>query len=119
MPVFSLYTNVPKEKIPPNFLKETSTLIARTLGKPESYVVVHVLPDQLLSWGGATGEPAGLAKLLSIGRLGVEENKRYSAIIGEHVEKNLGISKSKLYIDYLDADKAAVGYNGTTFHDLL
>jgi len=118
MPSFVISTTVSKDRIPPNFLKETSALVAKTLGKPESYVVVQVIPDQIMSWGGATG-PCGLATLMSIGALGVQENKKHSAVLHEHIEKSLGIPKDKFYITYQNSDKSAVGYAGTTFHDLL
>jgi len=89
MPSFTIATNISKDKIPVNFAKETCTLIARTLGKPEAYVVVHVNPDQILSWGGGD-EPAAIATLTSIGRLGVDLNKKHSAVLAEHIEKKTG-----------------------------
>ena len=42
MPHFHISTNVSKSEIPSNFLKETSALIAKILGKPES-VSIRVL----------------------------------------------------------------------------
>jgi hypothetical protein len=36
MPNFRLETNIPKNKITVDFLKQTTALIAKTLGKPES-----------------------------------------------------------------------------------
>ena len=36
MPHFSLETNIPKNKITAEFLKQTTALMAKTLGKPES-----------------------------------------------------------------------------------
>lgn len=71
-----------------------------------------------MSWGGSSG-PCGVARLMSIGQLGVEANKKHSAVLYDHIEKNLGIPKDKLYIHFIDEKTANVGYNGTTFHDIL
>lgn len=118
MPTFSLKTNVPKSKIPKDFVKNTADTVAKMLGKPKSYVVVHVVPDQLMSWGG-TDDPCALLDILSIGKLGREENKKHSAVLSDYVGKHLGIDKDRMYITFHDADKAIIGYNGTTFDDLL
>ena len=45
---------------------------------------------------GGSSEPCGQAKLMSIGKLGVEENKAHSDKISNFVEKNLGIKKDRL-----------------------
>ena len=36
MPLFVLYTNLPKDKIPEDFLQKTSAFLAKQLEKPES-----------------------------------------------------------------------------------
>jgi phenylpyruvate tautomerase len=45
-------------------------------------------------WGGTT-EPCGTATLMSIGKLGVEENKKHAAVLFDHIEKNLGIPRNR------------------------
>ncbi|KAF4529044.1 hypothetical protein B566_EDAN016273 [Ephemera danica] len=42
MPHFQLVTNVPADKIPKNFLTDTTALIAKILGKPQNQFVVVV-----------------------------------------------------------------------------
>jgi len=49
-----------------------------------------VIPDLPAVWYGST-DPCGTAMLLSIGKLGVEENKKHAAVLYDHIEKNLGI----------------------------
>jgi len=56
---------------------------------------------------------------MSIGKLGVEENKKHAAVLHDHIEKNLGIPRNRLYITFIDEDAANVGYNGTTFHEIF
>ena len=45
-------------------------------------------------WGGSV-EPCGTASLMSIGKLGVEENKKHAAVLHEPFEKNLGIPRDR------------------------
>ncbi|GFG29196.1 hypothetical protein Cfor_04923 [Coptotermes formosanus] len=118
MPHFRLETNIPKSKVTVDFLKQTTALMAKALGKPESYCVVTVIPDLPAVWGGSS-EPCGTATLMSIGKLGVEENKKHAAALHDHIEKNLGIPRNRLYITFVDEDAANVGYNGTTFHEIF
>ncbi|XP_050442954.1 macrophage migration inhibitory factor homolog [Adelges cooleyi] len=118
MPVFRLETNIPKSKVTPDVLKKISKTVATTLGKPESYVVVNVVPDQLMVWEGKDA-PCGTATLMSIGRLGVEENKKHAAALYPLLEKELGIPGNRLYITFLDQSTSSVGYTGTTFHSIL
>lgn len=48
-----------------------------------------------MSWGGGN-EPAGQATLLSIGALGVEQNKKHSKALFDIIDKELGIPQDKL-----------------------
>ena len=56
---------------------------------------IIVVPDQLMSFGGTT-EPCAHIELVSIGRLGVEENKALSAVIYKLVQEKLGIPDTRL-----------------------
>jgi hypothetical protein len=55
---------------------------------------------------------------MSIGQLGVEENKKHSNAIMDVLE-TLGISPSRVYIYFQDALPFEVGFNKTTFADIL
>ena len=80
--------------------------------------MVSVIPDQMMMWGGKE-EPCASLHLMSIGKLGLKENKQLSKVISEHVEKHLGISPNRMYIEFQDIKTADLGYDGSTFHDLL
>jgi len=43
-----------------------------------------------MSWGG-NNKPCGTATLMSIGQLGVEQNKKHAAVLFPLIEKELGI----------------------------
>ena len=51
MPTFTLRTNVSSDRIPVDFDKKTVELVAKTLSKPKSYVVVNIQADQKMNWG--------------------------------------------------------------------
>ncbi|KAK8399209.1 hypothetical protein O3P69_003376 [Scylla paramamosain] len=89
----------------------------RDVDKSESYCMMHVLPDQLMTFGG-TSEPCAVVRLISIGRLGVELNKKHAAKIFAFMDKHLGISNDRMFMVFQDLDSSTVGYKGTTFHEL-
>ena len=47
-----------------------------------------------MSWGGTT-EPAAQATLMSIGALGVEQNKKHAKALYELVSKELGVPSDR------------------------
>lgn len=118
MPVLSVKTNVRAGNVPSDFKSRATDLVAKTLSKPASYVAIHIVPDQNMSFGG-TDEPTALCELISIGSLSVESNKKHSKAIMEFLEKTLKIKSSRVYITFRDENKANIGFQGTTFHDLL
>lgn len=60
------------------------------------YCTVRVVPDQLMVFGGKA-DACAQASLMSIGRLGVEENKAHAAAIFEAVEKLLGVPQDRYW----------------------
>ena len=117
MPVLTINTNLPKSSFPNDFCLKMTHILADTLSKPVSYCAVHVLPDQMMTWGG-TNEPCASVRCLSIGRLGIEENKKHSKAIMNELNK-LGIESTRIYVDFVDAKPEDVGYNNSTFHGIL
>ncbi|KFM75924.1 Macrophage migration inhibitory factor, partial [Stegodyphus mimosarum] len=117
MPTLTINTNIPKAKIPDGFLQSTAKLVAELLGKPLNYVVVHINPDQLMSWAGSS-DPCAVASLGSIGSLGKGQNIKISGKLFSHIKETLGINEDRMYITYVDLERANVGYAGTTFADL-
>lgn len=59
-----------------------------------------------MSWGGSD-EPAAQAFIMSIGALGVEENKKHSKAISESISHAIGVPANryqfifKRFIDYI------------------
>ncbi|XP_019874749.1 D-dopachrome decarboxylase-A [Aethina tumida] len=118
MPHLRIETNVPEANIPKDLPAKLCQVLAKSLGKPVSYCVATVVGGVNMSWGGST-VPCAQATLMSIGALGVEPNKKHSAAIFEVITKELGIADDKMYIHFMDAPSANVGFQGTTFKDIL
>ena len=47
-----------------------------------------------MSFGGSS-EPCAVANLMSIGALGVEQNKKHSKVLFDLVEKELGVANDR------------------------
>lgn len=118
MPHFRLETNVPQEKIPTDLPQKLCNVIAKSLSKPLNYCVATVIGGVNMSWGG-TDEPAAQATLMSIGALGVAENKKHSKVLYDLIQTELKISPERMYITYTSVPASDVGYNRTTFHEIF
>ncbi|XP_030638578.1 macrophage migration inhibitory factor-like [Chanos chanos] len=113
MPLFMVNTNVAKGKVPAALFSEATRDLARALERPESYITVHVVPDQMMTCGGKT-DPVAQCKLYSAGQIGPEKNKEYSKLICGLLNKHLGISPERCFIIFTDLQGSNVGNNNTT-----
>ncbi|XP_010013901.1 PREDICTED: macrophage migration inhibitory factor [Nestor notabilis] len=78
------------------------------------YIAVHIIPDQMMSFGGST-DPCALCSLYSIGKIGGQQNKTYTKLLCDLISKHLHVSADRVYINYFDMNAANVGWNGSTF----
>uniref|UniRef100_UPI004072FD72 hpMIF2 n=1 Tax=Heligmosomoides polygyrus TaxID=6339 RepID=UPI004072FD72 len=113
-PVFSFHTNVSEDKVTPELLKQISALVARILHKPESYVAVHIVPDQKMTFAG-TDAPCGVGVLKSIGGVGEAQNNSHAKALFAIIKDHLGISGNRMYIEFVDIGAADIAFNGKTF----
>jgi len=118
MPCFRIFTNVASAKITDELILKASKFFTDSIKKPEQWVTVHFVGDQKMSFAGSV-EPCAQIYVMSIGNLGIDENQRISTEIAEFIEDNLGVPKSRAYIEFNDAPKDVVGWNGTTFQTIL
>lgn len=118
MPRLKIATNVPQASIPANFLADAATMFQEAIGKPMEYICVYLLPDQQMTFG-SPGVPCAQIEVMSIGKLGVEENKVLSKKIFDFIKEKLKIEGNRAYINFHDAAPQDVGFNGTTFHEIF
>jgi phenylpyruvate tautomerase PptA (4-oxalocrotonate tautomerase family) len=96
-----------------DLLKQASGTLAEILGKPERYVMVELVhnPDMLFG-----GEPAPLAylELKSIG-LPEQRTAEISAALCKLIGDRLGVATDRIYIEFSNAARHLWGWNGATF----
>lgn len=114
MPLLRLKTNVTidnKEKL----LKTLSAETAKILGKPESYVMVIIDDQQMMSFGGKTDATA-FFEVFSLGEINADQSNRFSANISKLLQESAGIDASRIYSAYHPwKERHLWGYDGGTF----
>ena len=121
MPHLRIETNVKSSDI--ENIEECLTVLteaaAKTLDKPIEYMFVTVVPDVAMALGGDPKIPVAQATLMSIGQLGVEENKKHAEALFPLISKYLGVQDGRCYITFNDMKSSEVGFKGTTFHTIF
>jgi len=94
-PSLTVHTNVAMGDRKMPFMKAASKAVARCLGKPESFVVVAVMDEQALIWGGEDA-PCALCTVNSLGGINKENNTALSgeltSLMGE-----FGVTPDRMY----------------------
>lgn len=116
MPLINVYSSAPEPSpdTTRTLLTSLSSLLARELGKPESYVMTNLVPRTAMTFGG-TFDPTCYAEVKSIGKFKPEQTERMSAMLCDLLVKGLGVSRSRIYIEFADATGYLWGFNGATF----
>lgn len=115
MPLMRIITNVKindaeeREKL----LQAASSATSTMLGKPESYVMVHVEQNQPLSFG-ATQEPACLIEVKSLG-LKEDTTAEMTRRLCDLAEIHLGVPANRTYIEFTNPPRHLWGFDGHTF----
>jgi phenylpyruvate tautomerase PptA (4-oxalocrotonate tautomerase family) len=114
MPYFSIETNqVPDDAGSTAFTRKASAFVAELLGKPESYVMTSLEPKTAMTFG-ATNGPAAFVRLKSIG-LPRQRCGELAEAICAFVDRELGVPKDRVFIDFKDVERSLFGWNGDTF----
>ncbi len=94
-------------------LARASALVARELGKPESYVMVALAPKQPMLFAGSDAACAYL-ELKSIG-LPKTRTSAISKSLCQLMHEELHIPAQRVYIEFADAEAPMWGWDGGTF----
>ncbi|KAK2537976.1 macrophage migration inhibitory factor [Columba livia] len=114
MPKLIVNTNVSKDKVPESFTGELTQQLSKAMGKPAQCIAIQISPDQVISFGGST-DPCAVCFLYSIGKIGEQENKVYSRLLCDLLNKQLKIPSDRIYVSFFDISAGNVGWNNTTF----
>uniref|UniRef100_A0A8C4WWJ6 Macrophage migration inhibitory factor n=1 Tax=Eptatretus burgeri TaxID=7764 RepID=A0A8C4WWJ6_EPTBU len=112
MPCFALHTNVSASQIPEDFCESMTNLLCEMTGKPTQYIAVHVIPDQLMTFGGSS-DPCALATLGNIGEL--KDPKIAHKKIFQMVKSRLAVPSDRMYLSFQNNAPQNIGYNGRPF----
>ena len=112
MPLLELTTNT-KIDNSLQLAQRASKLTAEILGKPESYVMVKIQPEQTLLFAG-TDEPAAHVKLKSLG-LPEDNTADLSEKLCSFIGNELNISSARIYIEFSNPERHMWGWDGKTF----
>jgi phenylpyruvate tautomerase len=116
MPLLQVQTSAPAPtaSAPTSLLKDLSTLLARELGKPESYVMVSFEGNAAPLFGGSA-DPACFCAVKSIGTFTPAQTNQLSALLCAKLSEGLGVAQDRIYIEFIDAKPHLWGYDGGTF----
>ena len=112
MPVLQITTNVTIDNSD-TLAKQASKLAAEMLGKPESYVMVSISGAADLIFAGSS-DPCAHLMLKSLG-LPESETSAYSEKLCSFVERQLGVTPSRTYIEFINPERHMFGWNSGTF----
>ncbi|CAB1337014.1 unnamed protein product [Coregonus sp. 'balchen'] len=74
--------------------------------------VVHIVPDQLMTFGGTTAHCAH-SSLHSIGAISEEQNLQYSTLLCGLLNKHLGITPNRIYINFFEMEAQNMACHNT------
>ena len=116
MPLCQVLTNVsaPAPATGTALLGELSRLLAARFGKPERWVMTSLQPGLAMTFAG-TDAPTAFVAVKNIGTMKAEETEELSGAICGLIEKALGVSSERIYIEFVDAVDHLWGWNGGTF----
>ena len=96
-----------------NLARKASALVAKQLGKPESYVMTAVETNQAMTFAG-TDEPLAFLELKSIG-LSDSITADVSRALCDLVSTETAIDSARIYIEFSDAARKMWGWDKGTF----
>ena len=114
MPTLRILTNV---QIPADqrsaLMADASRLLAETLGKPESYVMIMLEDGRDMRFAG-TSAPAAYLEIKSLG-LPESKTPEYSRALCDFISTAIGIPAERIYIEFATPPRHLFGWNGGTF----
>ena len=114
MPLIKLHTSVSvPDPVRTEILKELSEIAAKTIGKPESYVMT-VFEQEPICMGGEVA-PAAFVDVRSIGGLNRNVNQRIAQQICELLAARLKIVGTRVYFNFTDVPATHWGWDSSTF----
>ena len=114
MPYLQMQTSAPfDEQMAHDLCAQMSAIVAKTLAKPEAYVMVSMSKADFVM--NAQDDPAAFIDLRSIGGLDANTNRELSASLSALIAEKLKIPSQRLYLNFANVNRENWGYDGGTF----
>jgi phenylpyruvate tautomerase len=114
MPLLKLDTTVAlSDDQRKSLLPALSKIVAETIGKPETYMMVAINASAIFM-AGQPGD-AAFVDIRSIGGLSTQVNQQLSKKVSTLLNQTLGIAPNRIYLNFSDVDASNWGWNGSTF----
>ncbi|MDD2706496.1 MAG: phenylpyruvate tautomerase MIF-related protein [Verrucomicrobiae bacterium] len=113
MPYIMIQTNAKIDAVrSQEIASQISSFAAKQLSKPESVVMTAIEANTAMTFGGSAA-PAAYVEVKSIGFPAAKAAEHSAAFCG-FLEKELGLPKNRVFIEFTDIKGALWGYNGGT-----
>ncbi|WP_320664757.1 phenylpyruvate tautomerase MIF-related protein [Prochlorococcus sp. MIT 1223] len=111
MPLIKIQTSLKSIDDSDKFLTALSSELAKSTGKPESYVMTILQTNIPMTFGGSN-DPSCFIEIKSIGSLKpAEMSKSFCSL----VSRATNIPSNRIYIAFEDVSPSKWGFNGNTF----
>ena len=116
MPLVSVFTSadLPSDERVNRLLADLSSTTAKSLHKPEAFVMTRLAPRSRMMFGG-TLDPACLVEIKTIGGLSADVTEEMSATLSSCLHEALGVRTKRIYLVFADVPAHLWGFDGTTF----
>jgi phenylpyruvate tautomerase len=114
MPLVRIVSSAEPPPVGDSLLRDLSALLARELGKPESYVMTCLEPRARMTFGGSD-EPSCYVEVKNVGTFTAAKTALLSGVLAERLTAGLGVPRNRIYIEFADAKPHMWGYDGDTF----
>ena len=114
MPVVRIVSSADTPEDCSGLLRGLSQLLARELGKPESYVMTCLEPRAQMTFGGTSG-PVCYVEVKNVGVLTPDVTQRLSAAICESLTAAFAVPGDRIYVEFSESQPHLWGYAGGTF----
>ena len=114
MPLLKLDTSVAlSDDQRKSLLPALSKIVAETIGKPETYMMVAINTSGIFMAG--QPDDAAFVDIRSIGGLSTGVNQELSKKVSTLLNQTLAIAPNRIYLNFSDVDASNWGWNGSTF----
>jgi len=114
MPTLTIQTSLTEKDVPRDFLLYMTYALAKALGKPIENTLVHLMPNQKISFGGVVGEPTALCELTLVEVMERERNEERCRVLTAELGHRLGIADDRIFFTFTALPGSHCGIDGST-----